>query len=102
MTRASRSALFLLLAGFSLWALAFIMFYALQALGCAYGWPQHRLILVGAYLLALLAMAWLAWTTPHWAPGNGTLAIAAKWANRAALAATILVLLPVSFVSACI
>ncbi|UXN74058.1 hypothetical protein N8D56_01650 [Devosia sp. A8/3-2] len=64
MTEQSRSALLLLFAGFSLWALAFVMLYALQALGCAYGWPQHRLILVGAYLLALLAMAWLAWTTP--------------------------------------
>ena len=102
MSGQSRPALLLLFAGFSLWALAFVVLYALQALGCAYSWPQHRLILISAYLLAILAMAWLAWATPHWTGDKGVLPIAAKWANRAALAATILILLPVSFASACI
>lgn len=95
--------LVLLVAGFTVWSLAFVLLYALQALGCAYGWSAHRAILVAAFILSNLPLAWLAFRPPQ--PRTNTdpsLQRAALWANRAALASGILVFLPVTFVSACI
>ena len=47
-----------LLAGFTIWAIAFALLYALQALGCVLSWPQfwHRALMVtiaGATILVL-------------------------------------------------
>ena len=103
MTTANQRALVLLVAGFTAWSVGFVTLYALQALGCAYGWPQHRLILIVAYGVSLLPLVWLALLKPSEAgePAN-MLSVAALWANRAALAAGVLVCLPVVFVSACL
>jgi hypothetical protein len=99
----NRRALLLLLAGFTAWSGAFVGLYALQALGCAYGWPQHRTILIGAYGVSLVPLAWLAMVAPikDEEPAHA-LSVAARWANRAALAAGILVFLPVTFATTCI
>lgn len=103
MSRQDKRALLLLLAGFTVWSGAFVLLYALQALGCAYGWSQHRLVLIAAFVLSLLPLGWLAVQKPY-AEGEPatSLSVAALWANRAALGAGILAFLPVTFVSACI
>lgn len=93
-------AVWALIAGFTLWAFAFVALYALQALGCAYGWPQHRPILILAYLVSLVAMGGLVLWTERGRKA-GTLVQAAIWANRAALASTALIFLPVFFTSPC-
>jgi hypothetical protein len=48
-----------LLAGFTLWALAFILLYALQYLGCYFGWAPaaHRTALVVGYVMSIAALA---------------------------------------------
>lgn len=102
MTSSNRKALILLIAGFTIWSLAFVLLYALQALGCAYGWSQHRLILIAAFILCLLPLAWLALRRPERGEPANTLSISALWANRAAFVAGILTFLPVTFTSACV
>jgi alkylhydroperoxidase family enzyme len=98
MSGGDRQALVHLVAGFTAWAIGFVLLYALQALGCAYGWSQHRLILLLAYGVTLLPLAWFAWRRT--APAT-TLSTSALWANRAALAAGVLVFLPVTFATLC-
>lgn len=104
MSRQDIRAIILLIAGFTLWSLAFILLYALQALGCAYGWGDlHRPILVGAYLVSLMPLVWLALRRPYETGEPQTsLSISALWANRAALGAGVLVYLPVTFATACL
>jgi hypothetical protein len=104
MKRQDIRALTLLIAGFTLWSGAFVLLYALQALGCAYGWgDMHRPILIGAYLVSLLPLAWLAWRKPYETGEPQTsLSLSALWANRAALGAGVLVYLPVTFATACL
>jgi hypothetical protein len=98
MSAVNRNALFRLVAGFTVWSAGFVFLYALQALGCAYGWSAHRLILIVGYGITLLPLVWLA----LWGGGETTtLAVSAKWANRAALASGILVFFPVTFASLC-
>jgi len=103
MTRGDRQALWLLLAGFSVWSAGFVLLYALQALGCAYGWAWHRPILVVAYVLVQALLAGLALYRPaaHGEPAS-SLSVSAGWANRAAFAAGLLVFLPVTFGSTCL
>lgn len=104
MSRQDVRALALLIAGFTLWSLAFVLLYALQALGCAYGWGDwHRPVLILAYLVSIAPLAWLALRRPYETGEPQTsLSLAALWANRAALGAGILVYLPVTFATACI
>lgn len=104
MIRQDQRALIRLIAGFTLWSGAFVLLYALQALGCAYGWgDMHRPILIGAYVLSLLPLAWLALRKPFdTGEPQTSLSIAALWANRAAFVAGVLVYLPVTFATACI
>lgn len=98
-----KRALWLLIGGFTVWSVAFVLLYALQALGCAYGWSQHRLILIAAFVLSLVPLAWLALRTPYEKDEPATtLSVAALWANRAALAAGVLVFLPVTFATTCL
>ena len=100
MSQVDRRAFLHLLAGFTIWSLGFVVLYALQALGCAYGWSNHRLWLIIAYGLTLVPLAWFALQRPV-GDGRTTLAISAVWANRAALAAGVLTFLPVTFATLC-
>src|SRR5690606_38733908 len=60
MSAQERRALLLLVAGFTVWSVAFVVLYGMQALGCAFGWGDwHRPMLIGAYLLSLLPLGWL-------------------------------------------
>jgi hypothetical protein len=47
-----------LLVGFTLWALALIALYALQYLGCHFGWAPmaHRVALLVAYAIAVASL----------------------------------------------
>ncbi|GEM_PF-821497 len=104
MKRQDVRALVLLIAGFTLWSLAFVLLYALQALGCAYDWSDiHRPVLIAAYLVSLAPLVWLSLKRQYETGEPQTsLSVAALWANRAALAAGVLVYLPVTFATACI
>jgi len=101
MSQVDRHALLRLLAGFTTWSLGFVVLYALQALGCAYGWSNHRLWLIIAYGLTLLPLGWLALHRLAAGEARTSLAISALWANRAALAAGVLTFLPVTFATLC-
>lgn len=50
-----------LVAGFVAWSSAFVVLYSLQALGCAYGWPDvaHRIVLFAVLGIHLAAIALL-------------------------------------------
>ena len=93
-------ALVNLVAGYTVWSSGCVVLYGLQALGCAYGWSNHRLWLILAYLITLVPLAYLALRPLDSDRGN-TLSVAALWANRAALGAGILTFLPVIFVTIC-
>lgn len=104
MTGGDKRALLSLVAGFTVWSAAFVLLYALQALGCAYGWSQHRLVLCLAFGVALLPIVWLAfWRSPADDEPASSLSVIALWANRAALGATVLVFLgPIAAASPCL
>lgn len=55
--------LLLLVAGFILWAGAFLTLYGVNAVGCAFAWPSalQRGILLALLALHLVALGWLAW-----------------------------------------
>jgi hypothetical protein len=101
MSGRERAALWLILAGFIVWSVGFVLLYGLQALGCEYGWDKHRQWLILAYGLVVLALGWIAWHTQKVRTGSG-LGTTALWANRAALGAGLLTFLPVTFASTCI
>ncbi|MCP8884460.1 hypothetical protein NIM87_13150 [Devosia sp. XJ19-1] len=101
MSQGTRHGLVRLVAGFAIWSIAFIVLYAAQALGCAYGWGAwHRPVLIVIYLFALAPLIWLS-TRPRPDGTDAILPTAARWANRAALLASVLVFLPVTFASLC-
>lgn len=64
----SPNRLLLLVTGFTLWAVAFIVLYATNAIGCAFNWPEgvQRMVLVGLTLGFVAATAALAyWHLRH-------------------------------------
>lgn len=99
-----KNPLLMLVAGFTIWATAFILLYALQALGCAYGWGSaHRPVLIGAFVMCLAPLAALAfWPAPTTTASSPGLFRASRWANRAALGAGVLTYAPVLFATACV
>jgi hypothetical protein len=58
-----------LAAGFGLWGSALVLLYALQALGCAFGWAEGplRMGLAGLLLAHLIVIGWM-WR--DWARGG--------------------------------
>jgi hypothetical protein len=96
--------LLLLSAGFTVWALAFIALYGIQALGCVYNWGgAHRAMLIAAYAISVAALAAIALLTPkHADPSAPTLSQSAIWANWAALFSGVFVFFPVTFASTCL
>ena len=103
MTGQDKRALWSLAAGFTVWSAAFVLLYALQALGCAYAWSQHRLILCLVFGVALLPLLWLAVKRrQQGGEPASSLSVMALWANRAALGASVLVFLgPIAATSPC-
>tara|TARA_R110002020_G_scaffold6321_19_gene26660 strand:+ start:526 stop:840 length:315 start_codon:yes stop_codon:yes gene_type:complete len=97
-----------ILAGFTLWSIAFIVLYALQYLGCYFAWDPalHRTLLIAAALAAvvLLAFCLLLQLRALRRPGAVPTSIdrIGAGATLAALAATIVTLAPVTFVSMCL
>jgi hypothetical protein len=101
-----------LIVAFTAWSVMFAGIYALQALGCAYGWNAftigpltlHRILLVLSYLVALAlvgAIVLWQWRIKSASGTRGFLGSAGLLASLAALGATALVFLPVVAVSAC-
>ncbi|WP_246204638.1 hypothetical protein [Devosia marina] len=90
-----------LVAGFVIWSIGFVVLYAAQALGCAYGWGDwHRPALIAVYAAVLVPLTWM--SLPGRNEGrSGALFAAALWANRSALLAALLVFMPVTFASLC-
>lgn len=94
------------LVGPTLWAVAFIVIYALHGVGCAQGWPAvrmplgslHQVVLVGAFVSALLvsggALLWL----PR---GDGAKALVIGVGGWIGFGGILLTLFPVLVVSSC-
>jgi hypothetical protein len=101
---ANQKSLILLIAGFTVWSLAFIALYAIQALGCVFDWGDaHRVTLLAAYAMSVVALAAIALITPkHTDPASPMLSRSAIWANWAALFSGVFVFLPVTFASTCL
>lgn len=97
-----------LLVGFTLWALAFILLYALQYLGCYLGWAPdiHRVALVVAYAFSLAALAGALKLQIGLLRRRGSAATSLDrigiGASIAALAATAITFGPTLLASACI
>lgn len=97
-----------ILPGFSLWALAFIVLYAMQYLGCYLAWDPalHRTLLIAAAIVSVallagcLALQLKAPSSPRTAPTS--IDRIGVGATIAALAATVVTLAPVTFVSICL
>ena len=92
-----------LLAGFTLWAIAFVTLYALQALGCVWNWPEtlHRMVLGLVWLMTLLALG-LAMVLQMNRSDGSALAVAGLWSTVAAALATTVIFAPLLFVSLCV
>lgn len=93
-----------LLSGFAIWALAFVALYALQALGCAWGWPEgaHRTALVSMWLTTIGGLAMLLLAQRKRATPEGALRRSGTIITLAAIAATVATYFPVTFVALCL
>lgn len=97
--------------GFTAWAAAFVALYAINAVGCAFAWPQgvQRGVMVGLTAIACIAMVGVAiWSVRHWRrmtrasqPAPMLTAVGAL-GSLAALAATGFVFAPSFYASMCI
>lgn len=94
-----------LLAGFVIWAVAFVVLYAVQALGCAWGWPPavHRGVLLAIWSLTVGLLGATLYRQWRRQPGeNAAMRQARVLATAAAIAATLATFFPASFVSLCL
>lgn len=94
-----------MLIGFVIWAIAFIALYALQALGCIWGWPEamHRTMLVSIWIVGLgLLGAILLWQWRQPADAHPTLRYAPILSTLAAMAASVATYFPVTFATLCL
>lgn len=89
-----------LILGFVIWSGAFLLIYAAQATGCALGTDPARLRLILGGLLALSAAAGAAALVQAGRRGS-PLGRSARWAQAAALGATLLVFSGVLWMSPC-
>lgn len=96
-----------LLASYGIWAVAFVVIYAVQALGCAWAWPpiEHRVALLAIYLGTLIILALLlikqVRDARHQEP-IPRLQRATIIATASAIAASAITFAPTLFASACI
>lgn len=77
--------------GPGLWALAFVVVYALQGTGCALGWPAglHRGGLALVWVLALAGGAWLVRRAPKGQDTRARLDRAGAWIGLISTAFTL-------------
>lgn len=94
-----------LLTGFAIWALAFVALYALQALGCAWGWPAgaHRTALVCLWLATLGSLVMLLLAQKK-RPGDADRPMHREGLTitLVATAATMVTYFPVTFITLCL
>lgn len=92
-----------LVAGFTLWATAFIALYTIQAVGCAFAWPDllHRGALGVALAVHLLAIGGLIVKAPR-GPERRFLASVTLFTLWAALVATVVTYGPALVLTICI
>lgn len=108
----SGRALFLLGAGFALWAAAFVALYAMLSVGCRFGWDGvelaggvtlQRAQLVAIFLVNAVAGLWLALVLRRAAAREGGFLVgAAHLAALAALGSTVLSFAAVFVLSPCV
>ncbi|WP_116654120.1 hypothetical protein [Pelagibacterium sediminicola] len=103
------SRLLLLVVGFIVWSVAFIALYALNAIGCGFGWDAgfQRALLIGLFALHTVVLGGFAVGIVRHLRGAGfeparTLAWAGLGLTVAALASTVLVFAPSLFASMCV
>lgn len=75
MSRSARASFVGVIGGFSVWALAFVAIYGVQATGCVRGWDEVQVVGLGALrlgLVALLAMTLVTLVAVRPLPGGGT------------------------------
>ncbi|WP_421950157.1 hypothetical protein [Pelagibacterium sp.] len=111
MTPVPPRSILVIVIGFALWGAAFVTLYAVNAIGCAFGWPPalQRGVIVGLAVAASGTMiAVTVWSAGHWrkAANAGrpapSLARIGALGSAAALGATIFVFVPSVFVSMCV
>ncbi|MBX3446210.1 MAG: hypothetical protein KF765_05615 [Parvibaculaceae bacterium] len=59
------TVLLLLVAGFTLWGLAFVQLYTFQAIGCRLGWDGIGLASAFTLQRAVLVLSFIAWLAAH-------------------------------------
>lgn len=94
-----------LLLGFTIWALAFVALYTLQALGCLLHWPEfwHRALLIALAIATIAALAALLISQRRTAStASPPIQTTSQALTLAAIAASIVTFAPVLFVSACV
>lgn len=92
--------------GPTVWAVAFTVVYALHGTGCAREWTEvltplgslHHVVLIGAFLVALVAAVWVWWAVPRGEGIKHTIIAAGGWIG---VAGVLLTLFPVLGVSSC-
>jgi hypothetical protein len=102
------ASLLLVPAGFAIWAVAFSLLYAAQAVGCAFGWSPgiHRTVLLLIWAVHVAAVAALLVYCVRLPRGRsddmrGFLRATSIGCTIAALAATVLIGLMIPVISLC-
>ncbi|WP_233804757.1 hypothetical protein [Paraburkholderia sp. HP33-1] len=95
--------------GFTIWCLAFVILYALHAIGCAFAWPAGplRTSLAIILLLHLIAIGWLwRYRAAKRDPGpeqiSSFMHTVVVWTLIAALAATVITFGPALLLTTCV
>lgn len=103
------SRVLLLAIGFIVWSAAFVALYAINALGCAFGWDGafQRAVLMAVFAAHALSLVWFIITVTRLLRRAETepermLAYAGLGLAFAAFASTVFVAAPATFVSMCI
>ena len=97
--------------GFTFWSAAFVGLYAINAIGCAFLWPEEsqRMVMIGLTVASsAVALAIAVWSILYWMRAKGrqqpvpSIARIGVFGSTAALAATVFTFAPSFFVSMCI
>ncbi|WP_196258494.1 hypothetical protein [Pelagibacterium limicola] len=109
LVRTPSADLLLLVIGFIVWSIAFIALYAVNAIGCEFGWNQRfqRTVLVGLFVVHALFLAWFARQNYRYllaadAEPRKMIAYTGFGLTVAALGSMIFVLAPSLFITMCI